>query len=161
MKSSWWTRSIIDRYLFREFFGPFLFSLVGFIIIGLVDLIFALVDLFVNSGVPLSVITRLLLYKIPAIMVMFLPMSAIFATMLLLVRMAKDNELTVIRTSGVQIFRVIIPIVLLGLSVSIFSWSVNEYITPWANRVSDHLIRTAVKKKPPPKIVDNVFFNRT
>lgn len=158
MKPKWWSWSIIDRYLFKDFFGPFLFSLGAFIIIGLVDLIFALVDLFVNSGVAFSIITRLLIYKIPAIMVMFLPMSAIFATMLTLVRMAKDNELTVIRTSGVRIFRVIVPICLLGLSVAFFSWSVNEYVTPWANRVSDHLIRTAVKKKPPPKIIDNVFF---
>ena len=161
MLFNWWKGSIIDRYLVKEFLGPFLFSLGGFIIIGLVDLIFALVDLFVNSGVSLGVITRLLIYKVPAIMVMFLPMSAIFATMLLLVRMAKDNELTIIRTSGVQIFRVIIPVALLGFGVAVFSWSINEYVTPWANRVSDHLIRSAIKKKPPPKIIDNVFFKES
>ena len=93
-------------------------------------------------------------------MVMFLPMSAIFSTMLLLVRMAKDNELTIIRTSGIQIFRVIIPIACLGLSTTLFSWGVNEFVTPWANRVSDHLIRTTIKKKPPPKIIDNVFLKK-
>jgi lipopolysaccharide export system permease protein len=153
-----WKWSIIDKYLINEFLGPFLFSLFGFIIIGLVDLIFALVDLFVNSGVALGIITRLLIYKIPAIMVMFLPMSAIFATMLLLVRMAKDNELTIIRTSGVPIFRVIIPVALLGICTTLFSWSINEFVTPWANHVSDNLIRTTIKKKPPPKIIDNVFF---
>ena len=152
---------IIDRYLARELIGPFLFSIGGFIIIGLVDLIFALVDLFVNSGVSLGVVTRLLIYKIPAIMVMFLPMSAIFATMLLLVRMAKDSELTIIRTSGVQVFRVIIPVAIFGILVSVFSWGVNEYVTPWANHVSDQLIRTTIQKKPPPKVVDNVFFKES
>ena len=90
-------------------------------------------------------------------MVMFLPMSAIFATMLLLVRMAKDNELTIIRTSGVQIFRVIIPVALLGFGVAVFSWSINEYVTPWANRVSDHLIRSAIKKKPHLKLLTTYF----
>ena len=153
-----WRFSIFDRYLLKEFFGPFLFSLGGFIIIGLVDLIFALVDLFVNSGVSLGIVTRLLIYKIPAIMVMFLPMSAIFSTMLLLVRMAKDSEITIVRTSGVNVFRLVIPIALMGISVSLFSWSVNEYITPWANQVSDTLIRQSIRKQPPPKIVDNVFF---
>ena len=38
------------------------------------------------------------------------------------------------------------------------SWGVNEYITPWANQVSDQLIRQSIRKQPPPKIVDNVFF---
>ena len=153
-----WANSILNRYLFKEFTGPFLFSLFGFIIIGLVDLIFALVDLFVNSGVSLPIITRLLIYKIPAIMIMFLPMSALFATMLMLVRMAKDNELTILRTSGVIIFRVIAPIVLFGTIIASISWGINEYVTPWANKVSDHLIRTTIQKKPPPKIVNNVFF---
>jgi lipopolysaccharide export system permease protein len=153
-----WRFLILDRYLTKEFFGPFLFSLGGFIIIGLVDFIFALVDLFVNSGVPLGVVTRLLVYKIPAIMVMFLPMSVIFSTMLLLVRMAKDNEITIIRTSGVNVFRLIIPIALMGVSTALFSWGVNEFVTPWANQVSDRLIQHSIRKQPPPKVVNNVFF---
>ncbi len=153
-----WRFSIINRYLSREFYGPFFFSLGGFIIIGLVDFIFALVDLFINSGVPFGTVVRLLMYKIPAIMVMFLPMSSIFSTMLLMVRMAKDNEITIIRTSGVNIFRVIIPVALLGLGTALFSWGVNEYVTPWANQVSDRLIQHSIRKQPPPKVVDNVFF---
>lgn len=151
-------RPIIDRYLLRELIGPFLFSIGAFVIIGLVDLIFALVDLFVNSGVSLGVVSRLLLYKIPAIMVMFLPMSAIFTTMLLLVRMAKDNELVILRTSGMPIFRMIIPIAIFGLCVSITSLGINEFVTPWANHVSEQLIRTTIQRKPPPTVVDNIFF---
>ena len=150
--------SILNRYLIREYLGPFLFSLGGFVIIGLVDFIFALVDLFINSGVSFGTVVRLLIYKIPAIMVMFLPMSAIFSTMLLMVRMAKDNEITIIRTSGVSIFRVIIPVIGLGLGTAFFSWGVNEYVTPWANQVSDRLVQYSVRKQPPPKVVDNVFF---
>lgn len=156
-----WRFSILNRYLIREFLGPFIFSLCGFIIIGLVDFIFALVDLFINSGVSLGVVIRLLIYKIPAIMVMFLPMSAIFSTMLLMVRMAKDNEVTIIRTSGVNIFRIVIPVVALGLSTAIFSWSVNEYVTPWANQVSDRLIQYSIRKQPPPKVIDNIFFKES
>ncbi|MEK9727362.1 MAG: LptF/LptG family permease [Candidatus Margulisiibacteriota bacterium] len=153
-----WRFSTINRYLIKEFYGPFFFSLGGFVIIGLVDFIFALVDLFINSGVPFGTVFRLLVYKIPAIMVMFLPMSAIFATMLLMVRMAKDNEIAVLRTSGVSIFRVIIPIALLGLGTALFSWGINEFVTPWANQVSDRLIQHSIRKQPPPKVVDNVFF---
>ena len=155
-----WRFSIINRYLSREFYGPFFFSLGGFIIIGLVDFIFAFVDLFINSGVPFGTVFRLLMYKIPAIMVMFLPMSSIFSTMLLLVRMAKDNEITIIRTSGVNIFRVIIPVVLLGLGTALFSWGVNEYVTPWANQVSDRLIQHSIRKQPPPKLLIMYFLKK-
>jgi lipopolysaccharide export system permease protein len=150
--------TIIDRYLAREFFGPFMFSVGGFLIIGLMDFIFALVDLFINANVPLSVVARLLVYKIPEILVLFLPMSTLFSTMLLLVRMAKDSEITIVRTSGISLFRIIIPLMALGLGTGLFSLAVNEYVAPWTNQVSDRLIQYAVRKQPPPKIASNVFF---
>ena len=36
----------------------------------------------------------LLMFKLPAIMILFFPMAVLFATMLVLVRMAKDNEIS-------------------------------------------------------------------
>lgn len=127
-------------------------------IIGIVDILFALVDLFVNSGVPFFVIFRLLLYKIPAIMVLFFPMAVLFAVMLLLVRMAKDNEVTILRASGLNTARILAPLLFLCLVTSALSYITNEQIVPWANRVSDTLIRKSIRKRPPPSVVNNVFF---
>lgn len=153
-----WRVSIFDRYLIQSFLGPLFFSLAGFIIVGLVDITFTLVDLFVNSGVAFAVVLRLLLYKIPAIIVMFLPMSTVFSGMLLFIQMAKDNEITVIRTSGISVFRMITPVLLMAVLVSTFSLAINEWVAPWANHVSDNLVRHAVRKSPPPKIANNVVF---
>lgn len=155
------TIPILDRYIYKDFSGPFLLAVGGFVIIGIIDILFTLVDLFVNSGVPFWVVTRLLLYKVPAIMVLFFPMAALFSIMLLLVRMAKENELTILRTSGVHMFRVLAPIFLLAILVSGLSFYINEKIVPWANHVSDNLIQKSIEKTPPPDVVENIFFRDT
>lgn len=150
--------TILDRYLIEQFMGPFILSVGGFAIIGIVDILFYLIELFVISGVPFFTILRLLVYKLPAIMILFFPMAVLFSVMLLLVRMAKDNELTVLRTSGVTSLRIITPLIIVTFFTAILSYITNEKIVPWANHTSDQLIRYEIKKKPPPNIMENVVF---
>ena len=141
--------------------GPFFFGVVGFVIIGMVDILFTLVDLFINSGIPFVIVIRLLLYKIPAIMVLFFPMATLFAAMIVLIRMAKDSEITVFRAGGVPMLRIVVPVLIAGLIASILSFTVNERVVPWANHISDNLIRKAVLKRPPPDITENIFFKES
>jgi len=149
---------ILDRYLFSQFTGPFLMATGGFLIIGIIDILFALVDLVFQSGVSSAVVFRLLLYKVPAIAVLFMPMSVLFAAMLLLVRMAKDSELTVLRASGIHLFRIIGPVIFFAMISASLAYVTNEKVVPWANQISDNLILREIEKKPPPTVVENVFF---
>lgn len=150
--------SILDRYITRQYFGPFFLAVGAFVIIGIIDILFTLVDYAVNYGVPFLTIFRLLIYKIPAIMVLFFPMAVLFSVMLMLVRMAKDNEITVLRSSGIHSGRILIPILIVAFSTALLSYFTNEKVVPWADRVSNNLIRKAISKKPPPVIVENQFF---
>jgi lipopolysaccharide export system permease protein len=152
---------ILDRYLLREIFYPFLFGVFAFVIIGMVDILFTLVDLLVNSGVPLSVVFRLLIFKIPAVLVLFFPMAMLFAAMLTLLRMAKDSEITVFRAGGISLLRLIAPILISGVLAAGLAYYINETIVPWSNHVSDNLIRKAVLKQAPPEITANVFFQES
>lgn len=150
--------TILDRYIGRQFIGPFLLAVGGFAIIGLVDILFSLVDLAVLSRVPLLVVTKLLIYRLPGIMVIFFPMAVLFSVMLMLVRMAKDNELTVLKTSGVHTLRLITPFFLLCLFVTGVSYFLNERMVPWSNRAAESLIKVQIQQIPPPDIVEDVVF---
>lgn len=149
---------ILDRYLIWEMVAPFILAVAGFVIIGVVDILFTLIDLFVNSGVPFLVVIRLLIYKIPAVMVLFFPMAVLFAVMLTLVRVAKDNEITIFRSGGISTLRLIVPLLFVAAIVTIVSYYTNEKLVPWTNHVSNNLIRQAVLKQPPPDIAQNIFF---
>jgi len=149
---------VIDRYVSMEMIGPFLIGVLGFVLIMAVDLLFTMADLIINKGVPFWAMMKLLLYKLPSIMVLTFPVSTLFATAMALGRLAKDNEIVALRTSGVSLFRIALPILVLGILVSFASYFTNEKIVPHANHVSTNIIRQIIHKKPIPEVTENIFF---
>ncbi len=149
---------VIDRYIFVELLGPFLVGVVGFVMVLAVDLLFTMADLIINKGVPLGAMLKLLVYKLPAIMVLTFPVSTLFATAMALGRLAKDNEIVALRTSGVTLFRISLPILVMGMLVSLGSYYTNEKIVPHANHVATNIIRQIIHKRPLPEVEENVFF---
>ncbi len=149
---------LLDRYVLREMAGPFLVGVVGFILVLTVDLLFTMADLIINKGVPALAVLKLLVYKLPALLVMTFPVSTLFGTAMALGRFSKDNELTALRTSGISLYRIAAPILALGLFISLLSYVTNERIVPYANTVSNSIIREVLYRQPLPEVKDNVFF---
>lgn len=161
IRSSFSKFKILDRYLLAEVAGPFFFGMIGFVVIGMFDLVFSLVDMFINNGVPFLVVMKILIYKIPAIMVLFYPMAVLFATLIVLIRMAKDSEITVLRAGGLSLGRIVLPIIFAGFVAFGLSYFTNEKMVPWANNISDEILRKAMIKKPSPDILENTFFKES
>jgi len=149
---------VLDRYISMEMVGPFLVGVVGFVMVMAVDLLFTMADLIINKGVPLWAVVKLLIYKLPAIMVLTFPVSTLFATAMALGRLGKDNEIVALRTSGVTLLRIAVPILVMGALVSLASYVTNERIVPHANHVATNLIRQIIYKRPLPDVQENVFF---
>jgi lipopolysaccharide export system permease protein len=149
---------ILDRYLWAEMLGPFLIGVIGFVMVMAVDLLFTMADLIINKGVPLWAVLQLLVYKLPSIMILTFPVSTLFAVAMALGRLSKDNEIVALRTSGVSIWRIAIPILGLGFLVSVTSYFTNEKVVPQANLVSNNIIRQIIYKRPLPDVQENVFF---
>lgn len=111
---------ILDRYVLREMLGPFFIGIFGFILVLTVDLLFTMADLIINKGVPFWAVLKLMLYKLPSLLVLTFPVSTLFGTAMALGRFSKDNEMVALRTSGISVFRIARPILALGLIVSAF-----------------------------------------
>ena len=149
---------VLDRYVFFEMIGPFLIGVVGFILVLTVDLLFTMADLIINKGVPFWAVLKLLVYKLPSLLVLTFPVSTLFGTAMALGRLSNDNEITALRTSGVTLFRIAAPILIVGILVSLISFITNEKIVPRANLVSTNIIRQIIYKQPLPEVKENVFF---
>ena len=71
-----------DRYVLREMIGPFLISLFGLLLFIVLNLILSLSDLMVDRGVGILTLLKLLVLKLPNLLVLALPVSGLFATFL-------------------------------------------------------------------------------
>ncbi len=136
---------IFDRYLMREFSGPFLFCVFGFTVVLLSGLLFQLTDLIFVNEVAVLTVSKLLFYGIPEAAVSTLPIATLFATLLAVGRLVQDNEMTVLRASGVSYPRLIIPILILGgLVVSAVTFWASERIVPAANHRFENIVRQII-----------------
>lgn len=148
----------LDRYLLSELIAPFFIGIAGFVVILTTDLLFAFVDLIINRGIPIGAVIQLVLYKLPAIMVLTYPVSFLFASSSLFNRLSRDGELAVMRTSGIDFVRICIPVVIAAVFVCILAFITNEIIVPRANKVSERIIKEIIYKQPLPDIKEKIFF---
>ncbi len=129
-------RHLIDRYISREVVRPFLMVIVGVIVIMLSVRLIDDVKLIIVDNVPVSVVAKIILYKMPEFIVLGLPVAYMIATLLGLARMSKDFELIAIRATGTGSKRIMRPILLISILISMISFYLNEEVVPEANRRS-------------------------
>ncbi len=150
--------TIVDRYVTRELISPFLSGIGGFVMMNLVNLLYIYAQLIVQSQVPVDVVVKLLLFNLPAIMVITFPVAFLFAVLVGLGRLARDSELTALRACGVSFRRLCVPVIFLSLMVSAFGFWFNDRIVPWANQQVVDLVRNLMLRQPKPLFKDNTFF---
>jgi lipopolysaccharide export system permease protein len=150
--------SRLDRYLAQQFFGPFIWAVMGFVVIGSVDIIFYLVEMTVVSHISWILLAKLLVYKLPSVMVIFFPMAVLFSVMINLIRMGKDNEITIFLASGISRLRLFTPWIAFGLVISLLAFLFNDKIVPLANRAFELTVQKQIQHNLFPKVLQEVVF---
>jgi LPS export ABC transporter permease LptG len=127
---------ILDAYIIREFAGPFAFGLGAVYVFWFANIFVLAADYLINKGAPVFLILRFLVARMPQATPMAFPFACLFGALLAFGRLAADNEITALRTSGVSFLRICRTPLLLGVAMFLISFTVNEKIAPGAVDVS-------------------------
>jgi lipopolysaccharide export system permease protein len=152
---------ILDRYILLELVNPFLFGVFGFLIVMLPALMFNLTDLIVKAGAPLDAVSKLFVYNLPFLTVLAFPVAFLFATLLAIGRMTKDFEIIAMRSAGVSLKRIIMPVMATSLVVSAAAFTLNETVVPYSNKQINKTIQEMSRNLARPPIKENTFFQGT
>src|SRR3972149_4928901 len=148
---------ILDRYIFREMLTAFSLGVVTFTFVLLLNKILRLVELIVNKGVPVSVLLQLFLYLLPYSLVVTIPMATLLACLASYGRMAADNEITVLKVTGLSLYRLIVPALVFGMA----AYAVTTYLTvsllPFSNRALKGLVYQITRLQATVGIQEGVF----
>ena len=143
--------SRLDRYIVRQFFEVFLLGMTIFT--GLVfaaDPFLKLIKEISNFGMPLHVALMIILLNLPGILVLAIPMSALFATIMVLNRLCLDSEITVMKSCGIGLRRISISIVIIATFLTVINFIANETIVPITNEQSKTLALWSLGQKNVP-----------
>ncbi len=153
--------SIIDRYVFREIAVSFLFCFAVFLVTGLIAGFLPLVQKAMETGLSLTLILfQLLIFTLPTTLVTVLPPSVLIGVLLGLGRMAADNEIAAIKSSGISVLRLFPPVFLLGLLGTGLSISCTLYLVPKGVTEAKDLSQQALTTRPDAGIEERTFFDR-
>jgi len=123
----------IHRYITREIAVPTLLGLVIFTFVLLMGRILKLVELVINKGVPFLETAKLFCYLLPAFLVITLPLAFLLGVLLGFGRLSADSEIVALKSSGVGVYRMIKPVIGLGLLVALATAMLTLLIEPASN----------------------------
>lgn len=123
---------IVWRYVFREILTPVLLGLMVYVLLFLMNALFDLAELAIKKDIPVGVVLRLLLYLMPRVLEMTLPMSILLGILIGVGRLSADSELIALRASGVSYRRILMPILVVAVGGWVASSWLILHVEPWA-----------------------------
>lgn len=123
----------IHRYILKEITVPMKLGLVIFTFVLLMGRSLKLMELVINKGVPFGEIARLFLYLMPSFLVITIPLAFLLGILLGFGRLSSESEVIALKSSGVSLYTMLVPVLLVALVASGITAALTLVIEPRSN----------------------------
>lgn len=140
----------LDVYVLKELAIPFLTGTLVVVLMFMANTYMQMARTYDLQQIPVLAQFQYVLYSTPESMQMTLPVGTTFAAALAMTRIARDSELTALRSAGTRIFRLVWVMFVFGIVVAIGNYFVVDRLVPPATKKMHELVRatTAVGVLP-------------
>jgi len=141
---------VLDRYIFKLWFGPFIGMLLVVTGVLLLGRILKLLGMFADKGVEWGIMLTMLMAILPYFLVLTVPMAFFFAMQAMILKLYENSEMDALRAAGlsyVRIFRslfVVAGVLWLGLTFTALQWM------PQGQKAFQGLLLAVQEMKPAP-----------
>ena len=139
---------ILRDYILKEFIHSFLLSIVVFTFAFLIGNIIQIANLVINKGVNIISVLKLLFYMVPWLLSFTFPMASLTSVILTFGRLSNDGELTAMRASGISLYRIAFPVLMLGGIISAATFILNDQVSSNASYASRKVIKEIGLRSP-------------
>src|SRR5512140_2416267 len=139
---------ILDRYVLRQLVPYFTFGLLGFVVFMMIFDAFDKIDVFVDHKTPFNIIVSYYLSGTVFNAILVAPMSMLMSTFLVFGQMSRFNEVTAMKTAGLSLYRIFLPVYLFALIVSLLVFWVGESLMPDAQKNGKRIYNEQIRGRP-------------
>ena len=147
----------LNKYLFKQSLIPFLLSVAVITTVLFLQFLIRAVDRFLGKGLDALTIFEYLYLNLAWIIALSVPMSLLISSVMTFGRMSQQNEITALKSAGVNLYNIIKPALWFGAMVAIALCLFNNFILPEMNYNARLLARDIYKKKPELSIEPGYF----
>ncbi len=145
--------------ILRSFLGPFILTFLLVIFILVMQFLFRYINDLIGKGLEFNVIAEFMLYLSTSMVPMALPLALLMAALMTFGNLGEFNELTALKSSGISLQRIMMPLIVLTFIISIGAFFFSNYILPVANLKMRSLLWDIQQQKPEFQIVEGIFYN--
>jgi len=140
--------NLIDRYTLKKHIGPFFFGLFTVIFIFLFQFFIKSLDQFLGKGLSMWIIIQLISLNLAWMLTLAVPMAMLVASLMAFGSMSSENEITIIKASGISLQRLMLPVILISFVMFYLMIKFNNDVLPEANHKARILLYDISKTKP-------------
>lgn len=149
----------LDRFTLKTFIGPLLMTFFVIMFILIMQFLWLYVDDIIGKGLEWKTIFELLLYACSNLLAMALPLSCLLASIMTFGQLGEHNELLAIKTSGVSLGRIMLPIAILIGSISVGTYFFVNNVLPVTNLKMTALLYSIKTQQPEMQLQEGIFFD--
>ena len=148
---------ILIRYILKSHFAPFVFSVFTLICIFLLQFLMKFADRLVGKGLDTFIVLQLITYNLAWMLVLVVPMACLVSTLMAFGAMSQNNEITIIKSSGVSLWKMMIGPLIASAILCYLLILFNNDVLPDANHKAKLLTFDISRTKPTLSLEPGLF----
>ncbi|MBW2544196.1 MAG: LPS export ABC transporter permease LptF [Deltaproteobacteria bacterium] len=148
---------VVNRYILKEISIPFFMIIFILTFALLMGRILQLMDLMINRGIYFADIAKLVLYLMPSLLIITIPVSLLISILMGMGRLSRDNEILVLKSSGLSLYQLMTPIAFVSLCAFLMTAATGFFLVPYGNLATRNLLFDIAKQKASIGIKERVF----
>lgn len=140
--------NVLTWYIIRELLTYFAIAFIFFFLIFFVNHLLLTAEDILKKRVPVATVLLFIIYSLPFIIAQSGPFATLVGFLMSIGRFVSDNELLILRSSGYSYKFLLIPVLMLGMLISILSFGVNDFLLPLGSKAYNKLYLSIIVSNP-------------
>jgi len=146
-------------YIVKSFLGPFFMTFFIVVFVLLMQFLWKYVDDLVGKGLEFKVLAEMLFYAAFGLLPYAFPLAMLLASIMTFGALGEDYELVAMKSAGVSLFRIMRPLIIIAVSVTIIAFYFANNILPVTNLKFTTLMVSVKQQRPEMVLQEDVFNN--
>ena len=149
----------LHLYIIKSFIGPFFVTLLISLFVLLMQFLWVYLDELVGKGLDFSVILEFIVYTMAMLMTNALPLAMLLASIMTFGDLGENNELLAMKAAGISLYRIMKPVIVLSILLSIGSFYFYNNVIPVSYKKLIALMSSIRQLRPEIIVKEGVFSN--
>ena len=149
----------LHLYIIKSFIGPFFVTLLISLFVLLMQFLWVYLDELVGKGLGIGVIFEFILYTMAMLMTNAWPLAMLLASIMTFGDLGENNELLAMKAAGISLYRIMRPIIILSIIMTIGSFYFYNQVIPVSYKKLIALMSSIRQLRPEIIVKEGIFSN--